>query len=187
MLAAREVFSEVGYDAATFQEIAARADLTRPAINHYYPSKQALYRHVVEQTNTAVITAGLEEAARENTFHGRVRTFLAAAVQARDYDRAAAAFLVTSVLESQRHPELSSEDGDSLELTRGFAVSTVRDGVAGGELRADLDVEAAAEMLVAAFWGIGFYAGFIGDQSRLVTVSEQFMGLLRDSGWLATG
>jgi len=31
--AAREVFSELGYDAATFQAIAIRADLTRPAIN----------------------------------------------------------------------------------------------------------------------------------------------------------
>ena len=39
--AAREVFSELGYDAATFQAIAIRADLTRPAINHYFASKRA--------------------------------------------------------------------------------------------------------------------------------------------------
>lgn len=187
LLAAREVFSEVGYDAATFQEIAARADLTRPAINHYYPSKHALYRHVVEQTNSAVIATCLEEAAREETFHGRIRAFLEAAVQAQDYDRAAAAFLVSSVLEYQRHPELSREDSDSLELTRSFALSAVKEGIASGELRADLDGDSAAEMLVAAFWGIGFYAGFVGDQNRLAAVSAQFMALLRSSGWLATG
>jgi AcrR family transcriptional regulator len=186
LVAAREVFGEVGYDAATFQEIAARADLTRPAINHYYPSKHALYRHVVEQTNTAAISAGLEEAAQEQSFHGRIQAFLDAAVQAKDYDRAAAAFMVTSVLESQRHPELKREDGDSLQLTREFAISAVRDGIGHGELRSDLDVDSAAEMLVAAFWGLGFYAGFVGDQDRLVMVSNQFMGLLRDSGWLAT-
>lgn len=177
----------MGFDAATFQEIAARADLTRPAINHYYSSKHALYRHVVEQTNAAVITGGLEEAAREQSFHDRICAFLGAAVQARDDDRAAAAFLVTSVLEAQRHPELSREDGDTLQLTRAFAVSAVRDGIANGELRADVDVDAAAEMLVAAFWGLGFYAGFIGDQDRLATVAAEFTGLLQDSGWLATG
>ena len=42
MRAAREVFSELGYDAATFQAIAIRADLTRPAINHYFASKRVL-------------------------------------------------------------------------------------------------------------------------------------------------
>ncbi|HXL62666.1 MAG TPA: helix-turn-helix domain-containing protein, partial [Mycobacterium sp.] len=33
---AREVFSELGYDAATVQEIALRAGLTRPAVNYYF-------------------------------------------------------------------------------------------------------------------------------------------------------
>ncbi len=51
MRAAREVFSELGYDAATFQAIAIRADLTRPAINHYFASKRLLYQEVVDQTN----------------------------------------------------------------------------------------------------------------------------------------
>jgi AcrR family transcriptional regulator len=185
--AAREVFGEVGYDAATFQEIAARADLTRPAINHYFASKLALYRHVVEHTNSVVIAAGLENAAREQTFTGRIRAFLGAAVSAKDYDRAAAAFMVTSVLESQRHPELSSRDTDSLEQTRQFAAAAVRDGIANGELRPDLDPEAVAEALVAAFWGLGFYAGFVGDQSHMVTVTAQFMGLLGDGGWLTGG
>src|ERR1700759_455288 len=53
--AAREVFSELGYDAATFQEIAVRADLTRPAINHYFKSKRVLYQVVVERTNELVV------------------------------------------------------------------------------------------------------------------------------------
>jgi AcrR family transcriptional regulator len=42
--AARQVFSERGYEGATFQAIALHADLTRPAINHYFSSKRALYR-----------------------------------------------------------------------------------------------------------------------------------------------
>ena len=47
--AAREVFSERGYDGATFQAIAVRADLTRPAINHYFANKRVLYWQVLEE------------------------------------------------------------------------------------------------------------------------------------------
>jgi AcrR family transcriptional regulator len=185
--AAREVFSEVGYDAATFQEIAARADLTRPAINHYFASKHALYLHVVEQTKAIVIAAGLRNAEQEQNFTGRIRAFLNAAVSAEDYDRSAAAFMVTSVLESQRHPELSQDDSDSLQHTRQFAANAVRDGIASGELRADLDTESAVELLVAAFWGIGFYAGFVGDQQRLMSITAEFVDLLGGGGWLNGG
>ena len=175
----------MGYDAATFQGIAARADLTRPAINHYFASKHALYHHVVEQTNAVVIAAGLEQARRQSTFTSRIRAFLDAAVRAKDYDRAAAAFLVTSVLESQRHPELRQQDGDSLDQIRQFAAGAVRDGIADGELRSDLNADTVAEMLAAAFWGLGFYAGFVGDQQRLVGITGEFLGLIDDGGWHA--
>jgi TetR/AcrR family transcriptional repressor of uid operon len=55
--AAREVFSERGYDGAIFQEIAVRVDVTRTAINHYFPSKRLLYGQVVDQTNELVVVA----------------------------------------------------------------------------------------------------------------------------------
>ena len=60
--AAREVFSERGYDGATFQAIAVRADLTRPAINHYFASKRGLYRAVADQTNELVLRLSTEQA-----------------------------------------------------------------------------------------------------------------------------
>lgn len=177
----------MGYDAATFQEIAARADLTRPAINHYYPSKQALYRQVVEETNGVVIAAGIRDAEGEQTFAGRVRAFVRAAVHARDYDASAAAFLVTSVLECQRHPALRADGADSLRHTREFAAGAVRDGIDNGELRSDLDAESAAEMLVAALWGLGFYAGFVGGQQRLAAITDEFIALLDGGPWKRSG
>lgn len=178
----------MGYEAATFQEIAARADLTRPAINHYYASKQALYRHVVDETNGVVIAAGLKEAESEQTLAGRVHAFVRTAVHAKDYDTSAAAFLVTSVLECQRHPELlTAGAGDSLQHTRDFAAAVVRDGIDNGELRDDLDPEAAAEMLVAALWGLGFYAGFLGGDERLHAITDEFIQLLDGGPWKRTG
>ena len=177
----------MGFDAATCQEIAARADLTRPAINHYYDSKQALYRHVVAETNGVVIAAGIREAEAERTLAGRVHAFVRAAVHARDHDGASAAFLVTSVLECQRHPELSAAGTDSLQHTRDFASAAVRDGIDNGELRHDLDAEAASEMLVAALWGLGFYAGFVGSQDRMIAITDEFVRLLDGDAWKPGG
>ncbi|APE17310.1 TetR/AcrR family transcriptional regulator [Mycobacterium crocinum] len=185
MRAAREVFSELGYDAATFQAIAIRADLTRPAINHYFASKRLLYQEVVDQTNASVIESAVHQSQRESTLAGKIRVFIEAAVHAQGQDRSVAAFLVTSVLESERHPELAESNHDSREFTRGYVKAAIKDAVESGEVRPDVDIEAAAEMLMAVMWGLGFYAGFVGDQDRLTAITDQFLQLLDGQAWRA--
>src|ERR1700735_2737614 len=74
--AACEVFSERGYGAATFQAIAIRADLTRPAINHYFANKRALYWQVLEETTHTVVVTSAERARRETTLAERVSAFI---------------------------------------------------------------------------------------------------------------
>lgn len=176
--AAREVFSELGYDAATFQAIAVRSDLTRPAINHYFPSKRALYREVVDHTNAVVVQTGIERARSETTLLGRLSKFFAIAVQADSKDRSAAAFLVTSVLEAQRHPELSQDGHDPLASSREFVRWAVGAAVDTGELTADVDIDAVVEMLVALMWGMGFYSGYVGTHDRSEAVIAQLELLL---------
>lgn len=87
------MFSEIGYDAATFQEIATRADLTRPAINHHFPTKAVLFQQVAEQTN-AMVTAGIAAAWSEQTFAARIAAFVHAMGQAQEQDRTVSGFLV---------------------------------------------------------------------------------------------
>jgi AcrR family transcriptional regulator len=181
--AAREVFSELGYDAATFQAIAIRADLTRPAINHYFASKRVLWREVVEQTNSLIVSAGMARAQGEANLLSRLSAFFTAAMQAESEDRSAAAFLVTSVLESQRHPELSGDDHDSLKNSREFVAWAVNDAISRGELTTDTDVNYLVEMLVAVMWGMGFYAGFVGDHDELSAVVHKFELLMANKLW----
>jgi AcrR family transcriptional regulator len=181
--AAREVFSELGYDAATFQAIAIRADLTRPAINHYFASKRLLYREVVEQTNAMVFSAGMEKAQSQPTLLGRLSAFFSAAMQADSEDRSAAAFLVTSVLEGQRHPELRSDDQDPMRNSRAFVSWAVNDAIEKGELTTDTDVPQLVEMLVAVIWGMGFYAGYVGSHQELETIVDTLELLLANKLW----
>ena len=181
--AAREVFSELGYDAATFQAIAIRADLTRPAINHYFASKRVLWSEVVEQTNALVVSAGMSRAQGETSLVGRLSAFLAVAMQADSEDRSAAAFLVTSVLESQRHPELANDEHDSLKTSREFMLLAVNDAIKRGELTTDTDVNHLVEMLVAVMWGMSFYAGYVSSDHDLDAVVEKFELLIAHKLW----
>jgi AcrR family transcriptional regulator len=181
--AAREVFSELGYDAATFQAIAIRADLTRPAINHYFASKRVLWTEVVEQTNAQVVNAGMARAQSRTDLLGRLSAFFAAAMQADTEDRSAAAFLVTSVLEAQRHPELNNDEHDSLKNSRAFVSWAVNDAIQRGELTTDTDVKHLVEMLVAVMWGMGFYAGFVGERTELSSVVHKFELLMANKLW----
>lgn len=152
MRAAREVFSELGYDAATFQAIAVRADLTRPAINHYFSSKRILWAEVVQQTNASVVSAGIARAHDHTRLVDRLAAFLVTATQADTDNRGAAAFLVTSVLETRRHPELVDDEHDPLKNSRSFVSWAVRRD-RQGELSTDTDTEQLVEMLVAVLWG----------------------------------
>ena len=174
--AAREVFSERGYDAATFQAIAVRADLTRPAINHYFSDKLALYREVTKETNDVVVAASIERARSETTLAGRVSAFIDAATQADIENRTASAFLITVALESQRH----HEEADSVRATRDFLSWAIDDAISRGELAVDTDAAALTETLLAVLLGIGFYAGFVAKR-ELETVAQQLHQLLANS------
>ena len=176
--AARLVFSERGYDGATFQAVALRADLTRPAINHYFSTKRLLYREVLEQTNGLVIGEGIRQAERETTLVGRLTAFISAAVHANSDNPAVSAFLVTAVLESQRHPELSGAQIDSVRISREFLTAAVNDAIESGELPPDIDASALVETLIVVLCGVGFYAGYIRSYEDILGISDMLRRLL---------
>ena len=176
--AAREVFSERGYDGATFQAIAVRADLTRPAINHYFANKRVLYWQVLEDANDALVAASTRRAQRESTLTGRLSAFIEGTIEAEIETSAAASFLITSTLESQRHPELSRSGADPVSTTREFLVQAIADAIERGELAADTDSSALAETLLAVLLGVGFYAGFVGSRHALDAIVDQLKLLL---------
>jgi TetR/AcrR family transcriptional repressor of uid operon len=181
--AARQVFSERGYDGATFQAIAVRADLTRPAINHYFSSKRALYREVARQTNELVVAASMRRAERETTPMGRLTAFISAGLRANSENPSASAFLVTNVLESQRHPELSTTDNDVVRISREFLTRVVDDAIERGEIAADIDASALIETLLIVLCGIGFYAGYVRSYEEMLAVSDVLRQLLEGALW----
>ena len=95
----------------------------------------------------------------------------------------AAAFLVTSVLEGQRHPELPSDEHDSMRNSRAFVSWAVNDAIEKGQLSTDTDVPQLVEMLVAVMWGMGFYAGYVGSHNELKAIVDKLELLLANRLW----
>jgi TetR/AcrR family transcriptional regulator, repressor for uid operon len=185
--AARQVFSERGYDGATFQAIAVRADLTRPAINHYFPSKRLLYREVVDQTNKLVVAVGIERAQPETTLMGRLTAFISAAMRANSENPSASAFLITNVLESQRHPELGVAENDAVLISREFLMRAVNDAIRRGEIAPDIDASALVETLLVVLCGVGFYAGYVRSYEEMLAVTDVLRQLLEGALWRSKG
>jgi TetR/AcrR family transcriptional repressor of uid operon len=183
VLAARQVFSERGYDGATFQEIAVRADLTRPAINHYFSNKRLLYSEVVDRTNELVVMTGINRARGETTLMGRMAAFIAVAMEADAQNPSTAAFLATAVLESQRHPELRRAENDSVRISREFLAWAVDDAIKRGEIAPDTDVSTMAETLLVVLCGVGFYAGFVGSYEEIETITTSLGQLIGGRIW----
>jgi hypothetical protein len=87
------------------------------------------------------------------------------------------------VLESQRRPDLSTDEHDSLRACRDFMSWAVDDAIKRGELTTDTDINHLVEMLVAVMWGMGLYAGFVGDRDDLASVVHKFELLMANKLW----
>lgn len=165
------MFSERGYDGATFQAVAARADLTRPAINHYFSSKRALYREVLDETNKFVIGAGIRQANQETTLAAQLTAFIFEATRANAENPAGSAFLISGVLESQRHPDLAGTENDSIRIAREFLTRVVTDAIERGEIVTDFGTTALVEALLVLICGVGLYSGYIESPENLLALT----------------
>ncbi|QZH69399.1 TetR/AcrR family transcriptional regulator (plasmid) [Mycolicibacterium farcinogenes] len=62
----------MGYEGATFQAVALRAKVTRPAVLYHFSDKRLLFREVVAQASNAVMSPGIERACAGPTLAGQM-------------------------------------------------------------------------------------------------------------------
>ena len=113
--AAENIFARFGFRRASMSQIADEAGLTRQALYHHYPSKEALFRAVVEELHEhayeAEAAAGLDQ---EQAGKG-LADILAAQIGARFH------YLLECVEESPQAEELLSEHQiQTRDLYQGF-------------------------------------------------------------------
>ena len=67
----RRLFAEKGYDAASVEEIAARAKVSKPVVYEHFGGKEGLYAVIVDREVGALLAA-LEQSLQDQRSHPRV-------------------------------------------------------------------------------------------------------------------
>jgi AcrR family transcriptional regulator len=172
--AARQVISERGYHAATFQAIAAAADLSRPTLHYYFDSREQIYAELVDEAGELMAEC-IDAARRKDTLIEQLGTLVWGMLEVDRLDRSRLAFLVSARLESTRNPLLTLGASSAL---LSFLESLLADAKSRGELAADTFVTPIADMLHAILWGLGLHAGFIDTPAGLGSITKQLTRLL---------
>jgi AcrR family transcriptional regulator len=176
--AAREVISELGYEAANFQVIAQRAGISRPAMHYYFSTKEQLYE-CLQQQAYSIVADCIAQAQRQETLLSQLSTFFATAHRSDFGDGTIMSFIIISRLELHRNPSLRGGTAPATEAVREFYQWMVDDAIRRGELAADTDAEAVANMLFAMFWGIGFFSGFVSTPQDMMEIAKQLRRVFR--------
>lgn len=133
--AAREVFEERGYEAATVAEIAERVDVVEGTVLHYFSSKRALVLSVMEAFYTEITTKLVEQLKGilgvRNRLHYVIWSHMA---MLRDNSA-----LCAVILRESRNLDrtLTQEVHDKNRLYANVVKEIVNQGIQAGEIRAD--------------------------------------------------
>ncbi|HEX4587232.1 MAG TPA: TetR/AcrR family transcriptional regulator [Mycobacterium sp.] len=175
--AAREVINERGYEAANFQAIASRADLSRPTMHYYFHNREEIYDCLVAEAYSVVVDC-IAQAKREDTLLNQLSAFVSAAQRSGFSDPSMLRFTLMARLEFHRSPSLRDNPGPVVAAVQGFYASMVDDAIARGEIPAETDAVSVVNMLLAMFLGMGFYAGFVVDQNNIAMIAKQLHGMM---------
>src|SRR6478735_5625494 len=126
--AAREVINERGYEAANFQAIASRADLSRPTMHYYFHSREEIYDCLIAEAYSIVADC-IAQAKRQDTLMNQLTTFAIAADRSGFANQSMLRFIITARLESHRSPSLRDNPGPVVAAVQAFYASVVDDAM----------------------------------------------------------
>jgi len=143
--AARACFGERGFAGATVEAIAARAGVSNGLLYQFFRGKEHLFEVVAEELIRDWIRAMVpEEEASAGAGDALEAMFRRSVEFCRSHPLLPALFTRDQLLQLQRFRDLGARHAHA---HRRHVASLLRRGIAGGELRADLDVDAVADVV----------------------------------------
>jgi AcrR family transcriptional regulator len=172
--AAIDVFSEVGYAAASWGTIIERTGMTKGALYHHFDSKESLASAIIEEGTDTLLLAfrnvsGPSSPALENLIHA---TFVVAQLSRSDKMVRAAEQLTVALS--------GFNQATSRVYTNWLAVTTdeARKAAREGDIREELTAETVAESIVSATFGIRLLADAITGDDLIQRLSRMWVVLL---------
>ena len=150
--AALSVFSAKGYAAATLDDVAKAAKVTRGAIYWHFKSKADLYNTLTQELSTRGATVVQQAIAEGGTLLEILRRVFVRQCALIEDDREARAVMELALFKTGLDPELQAGRKKQLEvgnaLVEGIA-SAMQQGIAQGDLREDMDPVDMARAFIA--------------------------------------
>lgn len=172
--AALAVFARSGYHASSLREIAKRVGVTTAGVMHHFASKEELFTEVLRQRDERVRGAAgdvsevtlLEQTrkvvAYNQSTRGLTSLYTVIAAEATDTEHPAHQYFV-----------------DRYARGRALAEETLRDAIAHGRLRDDIDVSLAARLIPAVMDGLQ-QQWLLDDSFDMTAAFDEFLrGYLR--------
>lgn len=170
VVAAARVFAEGGYRASTLSDVTREAQVTQGAIYFHFGSKRELAAEIIRRQHETSLAAGEQQLKEsESGAEGMV---------------ALSATLAEQIVRNpivQAGLRLSTESVDDLADVAAVPyldwIATCRQflerAADGGELRAGLDLDAAAEVVISSFTGVQFVAAAVANGADLIERLER--------------
>ncbi len=145
--AAVELFRERGYEAATVEEIAERADVAKGTVFNYFPRKEAL----LEVAGLAMLEDLRDRLGAVTKWRGtarqQLRRLYMSLAEVAEHDPELARAILSEHMTQVHRPLEDDEVGESVREMMRSVIATGQDR---GEIRKDLDVEQVVQVLQAA-------------------------------------
>jgi len=180
MAAARALFSQHGYEAATIRDIARTAGMSTGAVFANFQDKSDLFEAVMEEDfeRVAEVMRAATEASAGKPVAERLLKLFEAGYRQGFTD---VPLIQAAVAQSWIHPRSAEiRSRARSKITLGVISDILRQAVHANELRADFDVRLISEMLWDAFIGNyrrGAFDGWTTEQ-QLARLSDQVAVLL---------
>ena len=165
--AATEVFAAAGYRAGKVSDVAARVGVSEPVIFQNFGSKAALLAAVLDRL-TGGIRAGLQAlAAQHGSALGLLAHVLSPSPGPRPHGPGSHGVLFADAVTLAADPSLTEPARRAARTLAGHLADVVRRGQADGSIRADIDPEAAAWLLLSVLSARPWRADAMPDPDRL--------------------
>lgn len=152
MQAALRCFSQRGYYAATMDEVAATAHLSKALIYYYFKNKQELFLAVLDSW-LAEFEQALEEVSASDSAAGKLRRLGFLSAEAAERSAELMNLLFEFWAQAGREPDLMESFSKALRRYRKWITDVIEDGINDGEFR-QVDPQLAAVGLAAALDGL---------------------------------
>ena len=150
---ASDQFLSHGYAGTSLSDLIRAAGITKGAFYHHFPSKEALAIEVVRVRQAEETSAVVEASAGHERAVDQLRAAAQVAADLKDQGQGGATSMQRLCAELSEDPELAPQIAGVCDTWIDAAAGLVARAQLQGDIRADVDAQQAAEVLVATFLG----------------------------------